>query len=225
MATIGPQCANSWLRFIYTHNPFYVISAALVLYGLHVSFAGSLEPTEGWLLMRLLAGYTLMLAGAGIAVVKLGRVWEDARGLILLVILLVVAIASSFDRVCLDDDAIGAMFLGGGFAFAIIVCELIIRVLRLKLPLAYRGPIYLQLAVLFAYPVWLGRLSINDREVEMAWYVRCRRCKRSPRCCSFPRPVGKAATWRTTARPGAGRCTRGRRWCCSAAPACYAQSR
>jgi hypothetical protein len=171
MATIGPQCANSWLRFIYTHNPFYVISAALVLYGLHVSFAGSLEPTEGWLLMRLLAGYTLMLAGAGIAVVKLGRVWEDARGLILLVILLVVAIASSFDRVCLDDDAIGAMFLGGGFAFAIIVCELIIRVLRLKLPLAYRGPIYLQLAVLFAYPVWLGRLSINDREVEMAWYV------------------------------------------------------
>src|SRR5690349_18747677 len=102
------NCARSWLQLVYNHNPFYVISAALVLYGLNLSFGGSLDPTRGWLLMRLLAGYTLMLAGAGIAIVRWGQVWEDARTLICLVVVLLVALASSFDRVCLDDSNQGA---------------------------------------------------------------------------------------------------------------------
>lgn len=163
--------ASFWLRRIYNHNPFYVISAALVIYGLHVSFAGRLDPTEGWLLVRLLAGYTLMLAGAGIAVVRLGQVWEDARTLVCLVVVLLVALASSFDRVCLDDEVQGAKYLAAGFAFSLVLSELVIRGLRIRLPWTYRAPFYLQLALLFAYPAWLGRLSINDREAEMARYV------------------------------------------------------
>ena len=72
MSDSAEGCASFWLRRIYNHNPFYVISAALVIYGLHVSFAGRLDPTQGWLLVRLLAGYALMLAGAGIALVAWG---------------------------------------------------------------------------------------------------------------------------------------------------------
>jgi hypothetical protein len=171
MSDSDEGCASFWLRRIYNHNPFYVISAALVMYGLHVSFAGRLDPTQGWLLVRLLAGYALMLAGAGIAIVRLGQVWEDARTLVCLVVVILVAMASSFDRVCLDDDVLGAKFLAAGFGFAIALCELLIRGLKVQLPWAYRLPFYAQLALLFAYPAWLGRLSINDREHEMAWYV------------------------------------------------------
>ena len=73
--------AKGWVRFLYNHNPFYVVSAVLVLYGLHVSFADNLEPTEGWLFTRLFMGYMLLLAAAAVLVVRLGRVWEDARTL------------------------------------------------------------------------------------------------------------------------------------------------
>ncbi|HEX2475588.1 MAG TPA: hypothetical protein VHK01_12625, partial [Lacipirellulaceae bacterium] len=165
------QCAHGWVRFLYNHNPFYVVSAVFVLYGLHVSFADSLEPTEGWLFTQLFIGYMLLLAFAAVLVVRLGRVWEDARTLVLLVALLMIALASSFDRVCLDDEIQGAKFLACGMAFSIILSESLLRMLRLRFPWSYRGPFYLLLALVFAYPAWLGHLSLEDRTAEMSWFV------------------------------------------------------
>ena len=165
------QCAKGWVRFLYNHNPFYVVSAVLVLYGLHVSFADSLEPTEGWLFTQLFMGYILLLAAAAVLVVRLGRVWEDARTLVLLVALLMVALASSFDRVCLDDEIQGAKFLACGMAFSLVISETLLRLLRLRFPWSYRAPFYLLLALVFAYPAWLGHLSLEDRTAEMSWFV------------------------------------------------------
>jgi hypothetical protein len=165
------RCAKGWMRFLYNHNPFYVVSAVLVLYGLHVSFADSLEPTEGWLFTQLFMGYMLLLAAAALLVVRLGRVWEDARTLVLLVAVLMVALASSFDRVCLDDEIQGAKFLACGLAFSLLVSETLLRMLGLRFPWSYRGPFYLALALVFAYPAWLGHLSLEDRTAEMSWFV------------------------------------------------------
>ena len=89
------DCTRPWIRFAYNNNPFYVISAALVLYGLHVSFADSLDPTEGWTFTQLLIGYMLLLGATSVAIVRLGQVWEDARTLVLLVSLLMIALASA----------------------------------------------------------------------------------------------------------------------------------
>lgn len=169
-APVAPA-GEPWWRFLYNHNPFYVVSALLTLYGLHVSFADSLDPTQGWLLMRLLAGYTLLLAAAAILIVRYGKVWEDARTLVLLAALLMSAMSASFDRVCLDDSRLGARFLLAGFVFSIALCELIIRGLQLRLPWSYRGPCYAVMAILFAYPPYLGHLSLDDQEQKMAWLV------------------------------------------------------
>ena len=165
------DCTRPWFRFVYNHNPFYVISAVLVLHGLHVSFADSLDPTEGWKFTQLLMGYILLLAAASVVVVRLCKVWEDARTLVLLVSLLMVALAASFDRVCLDNVFQGARFLSASLAFSLFVCESLLRLLRLRFPWNYRLPFYLLLALLFAYPAWLGHLSLENRLTEMAWYV------------------------------------------------------
>jgi hypothetical protein len=165
------DCTRPWFRFVYNHNPFYVVSAVLVLYGLHISFADNLDPTQGWKFTELLMGYILMLAATSVIVVRLGQVWEDARTLVLLVALLMVALASSFDRVCLDNAWQGARFLAVGLGFSLIVTELLLRLLRLSFPWNYRLPFYLLLALLFAYPAWLGHLSLENRLTEMAWYV------------------------------------------------------
>jgi hypothetical protein len=165
------DCTRPWVRFVYNHNPFYVISVVLVLYGLHISFADSLDPTEGWKFTQLLMGYILMLAATSVVIIRLGRVWEDARTLVLLVSLLMVALASSFDRVCLDNAWQGARFLAVGLGFSLAVCESLLLLLRLRFPWSYRLPFYLLLALLFGYPAWLGHLSLENRLTEMAWYV------------------------------------------------------
>src|SRR5262249_12356083 len=165
------DCARPWVRFIYNHNPFYVISAVLVLYGLHISFADSLDPTEGWTFTQILIGYMLLLGATSVAIVRLGQVWEDARTLVLLVSLLMIALASSFDRVCLDNAAQGGRFLASGLGCSLLVSEILIRFLRVRFPWKYRLPFYLLLVLLFGYPIWLGHLSLQSRNMEMSWYV------------------------------------------------------
>lgn len=157
--------------FLATHNPFYAISAVFTLYGLNVSFGNTIDPTQGWLQLQLFTGYMLLLAATGVLVVRYGQVWEDARSLFLLVLLLMVALSVSFDRVCLDDTQLALQFLATGLTFCLLLCELLLRVLKIRLPWQYRGVLYLQIALLFGYPAWLGHLSLTDQLNELAWYT------------------------------------------------------
>ena len=50
------------VRFLYTHNPFYVVSAWLVFTGLRISFNTQHRTFDTWGLMLGLGGYTLLLA-------------------------------------------------------------------------------------------------------------------------------------------------------------------
>ena len=66
-------------RLLYTQNPFYLISALLVLYGIYVALGPESGMDGGWLLLGLLGGYTLALTLAGLVIVRFGQVWDDAR--------------------------------------------------------------------------------------------------------------------------------------------------
>ena len=164
-----------WMKWIgghvHTHNPFYLISTGFVLFGLQTSFAGNHELANGWLLMELLCGYTVLLATVGCFIVRLGNVWEDARMILLVILLLFVALSNSFDRFVLDEYITGGQMLAVGFLFVVILTESLFYFLPMRLAWRYRIPMYLQLGLLFAYPVWLAYLSINDYQPEMAWYV------------------------------------------------------
>ena len=77
-----PAGARRLVRFLYNHNPFYVISAALVLYGLRVSFLGG-DAFQTRALMIGLMSYVLLLAGTAWLIIRLGNVWNDARTILL----------------------------------------------------------------------------------------------------------------------------------------------
>lgn len=82
------------IKFLYTHNPFYLLSVLLFLYSLHVSFpAGEIGSVDPWSRMRLLCAYTSIMAVTAFLVVRIGKVWDDARSILLLLLLLFVAIA------------------------------------------------------------------------------------------------------------------------------------
>ena len=44
------------------------------------------------MMMGVLAGYTLVLATIGVVIVRFGKVWDDARSILLLLLLLFLAV-------------------------------------------------------------------------------------------------------------------------------------
>ena len=158
---------SRWRRFLSNNNPLYLVSAWLVLYGLSQAFRGEIGLQWLPLMTPLICGYALALAVAGWLVVRIGKDWNDARMILLVVLLMFTALSTSYDNLCLKDPTAGLKHWGFGFAFCCAVSEVLLKALGIELPLRYRLPLYLQLAVLFAFPAWLGKLSIDGRDPAM----------------------------------------------------------
>src|SRR3954447_23069306 len=106
-----PRGLVGWL---YTSNPFYVLSADLVFMGLRMSLDPSGKTFETGALLLALVGYTLLLATTAALLIRLGRVWDDARTIMLLVVVMFLAISISFDETLAGKQSLGkACFLGG----------------------------------------------------------------------------------------------------------------
>jgi hypothetical protein len=154
-------------RLLYTHNPLYLLSALCVLYGMNRVVAAEAASLGGPLLMGLLGGYTVLLAVVAYLIVRFGQVWDDARTILLVLVLLLTALSAGFDRMVLDDPLAGGKLLLSGLLFAAAVSEGILWGLRIRLPARYRVPYYLLLALLFGYPIWLGQLSFSGHDAKM----------------------------------------------------------
>jgi hypothetical protein len=155
-------------RMLYNHNPFYLISAALVLFGLQRSVVDWKE--DAWTI-GVLFGYTMLLAVVAFAVVRFGKVWDDARTILLVIVLLLLAISVRFDVIALRDPSAGGAWLLAGLGFAVVLSEGLLRSLRIRLATRYRWPYYLLLVLLFSYPLWLATLSVRGLDRRMVWSV------------------------------------------------------
>ena len=155
------------LRFVYTHNPFYVISAACVFYGLRVTFDDHWGELDTFALLAALAVYTVVLAVTAWAIVRWGGVWQDARSLLVLVVVSLLSMSMTFDdRLVVHRGAASACFLLG-LVFAIAISEGVLRALRIRLPLLYRIPYHLLLGLFFLYPLWLASADPQFGEFEL----------------------------------------------------------
>ena len=166
------QCRVPWLiRLLYTHNPFYLISACLFIYGLKLLFRagnaavlfqrGTVEYMSPTGLMGSLVAVTLLMAATAVLIVRLGKVWEDARSLVLIVLLMLLAISVSLDELLsmASEQEKGLLEIGGmvvsGAAIAVGMVELLIRGLQVRLSWLWRGPLYLLLTLFFGWPLLL----------------------------------------------------------------------
>ena len=139
-------------RLLYSHNPFYCVSAFLVLWGLGRSFHLHGAATQPELLMTGLAGYALLLAAVGCLLIRAGQLWEDIRTILLLIVLIFLAISMSFDEVLSADLATGRLYFLGGLAFSVVLSELVLRGVRLRLPILFRLPYYALLGAVLSLP-------------------------------------------------------------------------
>jgi hypothetical protein len=154
---------------LYTSNPFYVISADLVFVGLRMSFDTHGKTFETWALMLGLAAYTVLLAATACLLIRRGEVWDDARSLLLLVVMMFLAMSVTFDNTLAGNPRLGTACFLGGLLFAAIVSEGLLRGIRLALPLGFRAPYYGLLALFFLYPVGLSWLPSDPESPQLQW--------------------------------------------------------
>lgn len=159
-------------KFVYTHNPFYLISAVFVLYGLHCAFRATATVPASYALAIGLAVYAAALAIVGWVVVRFGGVWDDARTILLTVLVVLLAMGVGFDHVSIQFPDVGRLILSASWLYAIALSELMMRGLRIRLPWSLRGPCYLVLALIFLYPIHvMDVVDVAAKWPPVAWAI------------------------------------------------------
>lgn len=158
------------VRLLYNHNPFYVISAACIIYTLKLAFRpGEVSYIDPWALMASIGGYTLLMAITGFLVVKLGHVWEDARMIFLVILLLFFATSVTFDELLNLNPAQGKQLIYSGLGLAVLVTEGLLFGLGIRLPALFRMPYYLWLALLYLFPLWVSPELTDLGILDTSW--------------------------------------------------------
>lgn len=164
---------RSVLSYLYNNNPFYVISAVLMLFAVRSAY-GTIEigAINCWVMMGVLAGYTLLLAGIGVLIVRWGKVWEDARSILLLLLLLFLGVSVSaddlFSRI---SPEMGTTLLIAGFLFSAIVSEAVLWGAGIRLGLRYRIPYHLMLALFYVAPWWCSPEMHPRSSESLEWML------------------------------------------------------
>lgn len=157
-----------WLgQFLYTQNPFYLISCFLILYGLQIATIANGDLFSKSLFLTLsIAAYTLLMSVTCIGVVRLGQVWEDARSILLVVIISQIALSTGLDELSITDWSTAVPLIGLSAGFAVAITELTMRSCRLRLPSWYRLSFYSMGLVFFMMPIVLGH-AVGDRNITL----------------------------------------------------------
>ena len=145
-------------RFLYNANPFYLISAGLILYAQTVIFDTKNIWMETAIPLGIIAAYTVLLTATVVFIVKKGSVWDDARSILLIILSLMVTLSVSIDGKTLDSPLKGAAWLGGGLCFSIVIAESLRKWLRLSLPLRFRMVFFAMIGIFFVYPFVMAQL-------------------------------------------------------------------
>ncbi len=161
--------ARGLVRVLYTSNPFYVLSADLVFAGLRMSFGSRGPAAESWALAGSLSAYTLLLAATACVLIRLGRLWDDLRTLLLLIVMMFLAIAVSGDDTVAAAPRRGVVGCLVGLGFAVSVTESVLSIIRLRLPGWYRAAYYAILGLVFLYPVALVPLLGDPENPSLQW--------------------------------------------------------
>ena len=126
----------------------------------------------GFLLVALaigLATYTLLLATTACFLIRVGRLWDDLRSLLLLIVMMFLAMAMCFDDTMAADPRRGSLGYLGGFAFAVVVSEAVLRTIQLRLAGWYRATYHAILAVVFLYPIALAPVLGEPESPRLQW--------------------------------------------------------
>jgi hypothetical protein len=165
-----PSLASRLWHRVYSHNPFYLLSVCFVLHGTRFWLRDGASLNSAWQFMAVICGFILLLDLTAFVIVRWGKVWDDARTILLTLLFLFVTLALTFDQTLLAQPLMGQALLVGGFLFCSLVTEGLLLGLGIRLPALFRIPYYLQLGLLFLYPVGLQPDATTDA-ASLSWRI------------------------------------------------------
>tara|TARA_R110002049_G_scaffold50370_1_gene142938 strand:- start:26746 stop:28422 length:1677 start_codon:yes stop_codon:yes gene_type:complete len=152
-----PNHLRSIARVLYTQNPFYLISCGFTIYGLQAATLSIGDMfSRGVVLSVALSAYAVLMAVTVIAVVRCGKVWDDARSIFLVVLISLVSLSVGLDELCVLNWNAAVLLLSCSFLFSVVTAEAVLHFCRIRFRLGYRLPLYAILVVFFAAPVVAG---------------------------------------------------------------------
>ncbi len=155
----GPVEQSEWslrrLKFS-PPNPFYLLSAAAFLHATGIWAGQQGRDLADQTRLLLIGAYVVAMACTALLIVRLWKQWADARSVVLIILLLFAELALSFDDAVLLDSAHGGQLLCMALAVAIAISELLFWGLKLNFPARFRTPYYVQLTILFLFPLVLA---------------------------------------------------------------------
>ena len=169
------------VKFLYTQNPFYLIGTAILLYGLRIATdSGDYFATHPHVLPMILGMVMVVMAATAVTIIKFGGVWDDARTIVLSILILAVNAVTCCDATVLGQPMTTAAILGGGFLLVVAIWETLVRSLRVVFPTAMRLPFYLILSLIFFYSLlfgpedmlpWLASFSAAGKLYAFGWIL------------------------------------------------------
>lgn len=153
--SIPPKHSFSVGRYISTHNPFYLISALLVLWGIWLSILPTLEMEHVVALWGITVGYIILVSISTVVVIRVARDWSDARTLLLIIPLFCSVLSMLFDELLLNRSIEAAGMLVLGFVFSTVCFECVVSQACIRLIPAMRWIYHLLMATLFIFPMLL----------------------------------------------------------------------
>lgn len=149
-------------KLLYSRNPFYIISALLVLYGQTLILNTHDYTINTWIPVFVLGGYTLLLTMTALFIVKKGEVWDDAQSILGVILVLLLVISVSFDGETMDSLGKGVACLGGGLIFSLGILEVLRRGLGIRLSRNFIVGGYTILGLFFVYPLIVSQLILRN---------------------------------------------------------------
>lgn len=162
---------RGYVRFLYSQNPFYLLSVSFVLHGTGIWYRANATTHSPWILFGIIASYIAMMAGTGFVIVRRGQVWDDARSILLILFVLFLELAMTADDVLVADRGTGQAMLLGAWLIAAGVTELLLSGLRIGLRFLYRVPLHLLLALVVLYPLVIVRGAYPHDGERITWAV------------------------------------------------------
>ena len=169
------------VKFLYTQNPFYLIGTAILLYGLRIATdSGDYFSTHPHALSLILGMVMVVMAATAVTIIKFGGVWDDARTIVLSILLLAVNAVTCCDATVLSQPMTTTAILGGGFLLIVGIWETLVRTLKVSFPTALRLPFYLILSLIFFYSLlfgpedtlpWLSSFSAAGKLYAFGWIL------------------------------------------------------
>ena len=165
------QSTRGFVRFLYSQNPFYLLSVCFVLHGTGIWYRANATTHSPWTLFGIITSYIVMMSGTGLVIVRRGSVWDDARSILLILFALFLELAMTADDVLISDRGAGRAMLLSAWLVAAGVTEVILVGLRIRLGVLYRVPLHLLLALIVLFPLVIVQGEYPHDGERITWVV------------------------------------------------------